>query len=82
MDAGEKGALQDALNLLRDAVAEADGDENKHPEVLITAERFTALAGGARVTSCKSGKDRTGMAATKAARKVERMRLLIMEATG
>ena len=64
MDAGESVALQDALNLLRDAVAEADGDENKHPEVLITAERFTALAGGARVTSCKSGKDRTGMAAT------------------
>lgn len=60
----EKQALHEALLLVKDAVAKADGDENKHPEVLLTAESFSALAGGARVTSCKSGKDRTGMSVT------------------
>jgi len=60
----EKRALHEALLQVKDAVAKADGDENKHPEVLLTAENFSALAGGARVTSCKSGKDRTGMSVT------------------
>jgi hypothetical protein len=51
MDPAEKAALREALTAVHIAVDAADGDENKHPEILLSAEHFSALVGGARVTS-------------------------------
>jgi len=37
---------------------------SKNVDLLVEAERLTLMLGGCRVTFCKSGKDRTGMATT------------------
>ena len=54
MSPEEEKTLRASLSRVHRAVQQADGDENKHPEVLLAAEQFSALIGGARVTSCDS----------------------------
>ena len=51
MSPEEQALLRASLLRVQRAVQQADGDENKHPEVLLAAEQFSALVGGARVTS-------------------------------
>ena len=43
------------------AVSESDGRAEKHALVLQATQKYAVKLGAARVTCCKSGKDRTGM---------------------
>ncbi|CAK4659664.1 unnamed protein product [Aphanomyces euteiches] len=56
---GKLGQLQDSILTSR-----RERVKKKHPEILQYAGQITRLLGGARVTCCKSGKDRTAMSVT------------------
>jgi hypothetical protein len=65
---GPEGAsaapLSDVLNELSETVLSNSNVISKNVDLLVAVERVCALLGGCRVTFCKSGKDRTGMAVT------------------
>ncbi len=56
--------LQQALDSVQEAVERAAGSGRKHPQILQRAAHWALLVGAARVTMCKSGKDRTAMSVT------------------
>ena len=49
---------------LKDAILTPENLLSKNVDMLVAAERVCVLLGGCRITFCKSGKDRTGMAVT------------------
>lgn len=52
------------LEDLTEKILNSDNINSKNVDMLIAVERVCVMLGGCRVTFCKSGKDRTGMAVT------------------
>lgn len=52
------------LEELTETVLSSSNINSKNVDLLVAAERVCVMLGGCRVTFCKSGKDRTGMAVT------------------
>ena len=57
--------LETLLYKAQQHVEHADGRIEKHAAVLLSTQHYTVELGAGRVTHCKSGKDRTGMSASK-----------------
>ena len=56
--------LVEALGDLSETILTRGNVISKNVDLLVAAERVSVALGGCRVTFCKSGKDRTGMAVT------------------
>ena len=56
--------LSEVLNDLSETILSSGNVISKNVDLLVAVERVCVALAGCRVTFCKSGKDRTGMAVT------------------